>query len=176
MDAPEQISQFKDFFETQYQKEIAKAIQEEKNAITIDFTQVIIQKPELAEALLEDPENTIKAAELALDELALEKQVIRRVRFRNLPPTEKLRIADIRSLHLDRFIALDGIVRQASEVRPQVTNAKFECPSCGNTISILQLEARFKEPSRCSCGRRGKFRLLQKELVDAQHLKIKQPP
>jgi len=43
-------------------------------------------------------------------------------------------------------------------------------------MSILQLEAKFKEPSRCGCGRKGKFRLVSKELVDAQKLVLEEIP
>jgi replicative DNA helicase Mcm len=40
----------------------------------------------------------------------------------------------------------------------------------------LQIDTQFKEPTRCSCGRRGKFRLLNKDLVDAQRLIIEEAP
>jgi len=98
------------------------------------------------------------------------------VRFTNLPETQKIRISDIRSAHLGKFLYVEGIVRQASDVRPQVTSAKFECAGCGNTVSILQIDQKFKEPSRCTCGWRGNFRLLSKELIDVQHLKIEESP
>jgi replicative DNA helicase Mcm len=61
-------------------------------------------------------------------------------------------------------------------VRPQVVNAKFECPSCGTVISVLQVEKKFREPSRCSCGRKGQFRLISKTMVDAQRLVIEEAP
>jgi len=83
-------------------------------------------------------------------------------------------VRNIRSNHLGKFLKISGIVRQKSDVRPQVTAAKFECPSCGNVLNILQLEKQFKEPSRCGCGRKGKFRMLSKELVDAQGLFIEE--
>ena len=63
---------------------------------------------------------------------------------------------------------MEGTVRQKSDVRPQVTAAKYECPQCGSVMPVLQLDKKLKEPNRCSCGRKGKFRLLHKELVDAQ--------
>ncbi|MFH1637238.1 MAG: hypothetical protein ABIB71_02325 [Candidatus Woesearchaeota archaeon] len=52
--------------------------------------------------------------------------------------------------------------------------AKFECPSCASTITLQQTESKFREPSRCSCGRRAKFKLLAKELVDEQELVIQE--
>jgi len=73
-------------------------------------------------------------------------------------------------------VMVAGVVRQKSDVRPQVTTAKFECPSCGNVISVLQLDTSFKEPSRCGCGRKGRFRELDKELVDAQNIVLEEAP
>jgi len=82
----------------------------------------------------------------------------------------------IRSKHIGEFISVEGIVRQKSDVRPQVTAARFECPVCGNIINVLQLDGNFKEPSRCGCGRKGKFTLLNKDLVDAQGIVLEEVP
>ena len=38
------------------------------------------------------------------------------------------------------------------------------------------MDTKFKEPSRCSCGNKNRFRLLSKELVDAQRLVIEESP
>jgi len=38
------------------------------------------------------------------------------------------------------------------------------------------MEKKFREPTRCSCGRRGAFRLLSKEMVDTQRLIIEEAP
>jgi len=56
----------------------------------------------------------------------------------------------------------------------KVTSAKFECPSCGSVLSVLQLEVKFREPTRCSCGRRGGFKVIKKELIEAQDIKIRE--
>jgi replicative DNA helicase Mcm len=67
-----------------------------------------------------------------------------------------------------------GIVRQKSDVRPQVVSSKFECPSCGAIIPVLQLDQKFREPTRCQCGRKGFFRELSKQLVDAQKIVLEE--
>jgi len=90
--------------------------------------------------------------------------------------SNKLAVRNIRSKNLNEMIIIEGIVRQASDVRPQVVNAKFECPSCGTVISVLQIEKKFREPTTCSCGRRGGFRLISKEMVDTQRLVIEEAP
>jgi len=52
----------------------------------------------------------------------------------------------------------------------KIKSAKFECPSCGSVITVLQLEEKFREPTRCSCGRRGGFKVISKEVVEAQEI------
>ncbi len=177
MEVNEQIESFKGFIEGHYKSQLYEIVQSGKKSLIISFTNLVDFNPELADDLLDNPEDTIRAAELALEQFDVLGDVKKiAVRFKELPETQKMRISNIRSVHLDRFLYVDGIVRQASDVRPQVTSAKFECAGCGNTISILQIDTKFKEPSRCTCGWRGKFRLLSKDLIDVQHLKIEESP
>ncbi|MEW6063305.1 MAG: minichromosome maintenance protein MCM [Nanoarchaeota archaeon] len=169
----DQIELFKDFFDENYKEAIHELIKAGKKFIVIDFSELNKFSYELAEALLADPDEILKAIELSLDYFGLSDV---RVRARNLPTSQYVMIRNIRSEHLNNFIAVEGIVRQATSVRPQVVSAKFECPACGNNISILQVDTKFKEPTRCSCGRKGRFRLLSKDLVDAQRLIIEEVP
>jgi replicative DNA helicase Mcm len=127
--------------------------------------------------LLDYPEDSIKAAELSIREIELPSEVKNfRVRLYNLPDSQKLKIGEIRSSHIGKLLVLDGIVRRKSDVRPQVTKTEFECPNCGRIISVLQTETTFKEPRSCGCGRKGNFRLLEKELVDAQSMVLEEAP
>ena len=143
----------------------------------VNFSDLSKFDPDIADALLEMPEEVLKAAEIAIEQFDVPGDVKGfAVRFHNLPESSRVMIRNIRSNHLEKFHLFEGIVRQKSDVRPQVTEAKFECPSCGNTISMLQLDNKFKEPTRCSCGRKGKFRLLSKFLVDAQGLVLEEVP
>ena len=175
MDPQEQTEKFKEFIEANYSKKLQSLIRKGQKSILLDFVELSEFDPDLSEELLDDPDNLIKSAEFSLSNFDLKDKNFR-IRFRNLPSSQNLKIKDIRSIHLGKFISLDGIVRQASEVRPQVVSAKFECPSCGNTITMLQLDSKFKEPTRCSCGRIGRFTLVNKDLVDAQRLIIEESP
>src|SRR3989344_3322702 len=112
--------------------------------------------------------------ETPLEESGLVKKA--RIRLAEIPKTCHIKIREIRSRNLDQLIWIEGIVRQASEVRPQVVNARFECPNCGAILSVLQIERKFREPSRCSCGWKSNFKLLSKEMVDAQRLVIEESP
>jgi len=167
------IIEAKTFFET-YKKEIGESIRKGKKVVLINFEDLSSSSPILSEALIASPEEILQVLESALEDTGLIKTP--RIRFLSLPNTQKVKIRNIRSNHLNKLIYFEGLVRQASEVRPQVVNAKFECPSCGTVISVLQIEKKFREPSRCSCGRKGQFRLLSKVMVDAQRLVIEESP
>ncbi len=123
---------------------------------------------------LQLPEDTIALIEVAIEESGLLTKP--RVRLTNLPENYFLKIRNMRSKHLNELIVVDGIIRQSSDVRPQVVNAKFECPSCGTILSVLQLGGKFREPTRCSCGRKGGFNLKSKDMVDTQRLVLEETP
>ena len=177
MEVSEQINLFYKLIETEYYKELIKQATKGHKFLKIDFNALSKFSPELAELLLEEPEEVIKAAELAIDSFDIEGDTKNfKVRFFNLPESQKTPIREIRSIHIGKLLEISGLVRQKSDVRPQVTSARFECPSCGNIINVLQLDTKFKEPSRCSCGRRGKFKLISKELVDAQKIVLEEAP
>lgn len=177
MEAVDLVSKFQEFIEANYHDDLLERTRKGVSFIVLDFSELSKFDIEVAEELLENPEETIGAAELAVNQFDLPKNISKfRIRFRNLPENQKLMIRNIRSKNLSKLYIVEGIVRQKSDVRPQVTSARFECPSCGNIINVLQLDSKFKEPSRCGCGRKGKFRLLSKELIDAQGITLEEAP
>jgi len=177
VESGDQIKRFQEFFELHHHAEILENVRKDRNFFVVDFRDLSKFDPELAGDLLENPTETIRAAELSIDNFELPKQVNHfRIRIKNLPLSQKVMIRNIRSEHIGFFLSVEGIVRQKSDVRPQVTNAKFECPSCGNVINVLQLDEKFKEPNRCGCGRNGKFRLINKELIDVQRINLEESP
>ncbi len=177
MDVEEQIKVFREFIEQNYLPQLLEAVRKGQNYLVLDFSELIKFNTEITEEILESPEELLKAAELTVKEFDLPQKVTKfNVRLKNLPESQKIKISDIRSKHLNKFIWSEGIVRQKSDVRPHVTAAKFECPSCGNILNILQLDKKYKEPSRCGCGRKGKFKEISKELVDGQGLVLEESP
>jgi replicative DNA helicase Mcm len=163
----------KKFFDF-YKKELGKSIRKGSNVISLDFIKLTEFSNNLPEGILSNPEDTLRLIEVAIEELGLIKNV--RIRLVNVPKSLEIKVRNIRSKDLNNMIVIEGIIRQASDVRPQVVNAKFECPSCGTVMSVLQIEKKFREPPRCSCGRRGGFRLMSKEMVDTQRLVVEEAP
>ena len=177
MEVEEQIRVFREFIEHNYYPQLLEAVRKGNAFLTLDFTELIKFNTEITEEILEKPEELLKAAEVAVKEFDLPKKTDKFViRFRGLPESQKVFISEIRSKHLNKLLWMEGIVRNKTEVRPQVTTARFECPSCGNILTLLQLDKKFKEPTRCSCGRKGKFKEISKELVDGQGLVLEESP
>jgi len=175
METTKLIKKFEEFIETNYLGELMKIAAKGDRSLIIDFLELTKFDPKIADMLLDEPDEVIKAAELALTNFDLPKDHKPiNIRLTNLSEEQKVFIRDIRAVHLNKILMIEGTVRQKSDVRPQVTAARFECPSCGNILNVLQLDNKFKEPSRCGCGRKGKFRLLSKELVDAQGIVLEE--
>jgi len=169
----ELILEAKNFFDS-HKQDFKEDIKKGRNVLYMDFMKLTEFSNKLSDEILANPEETLRLIELAIEESGLMKNV--RARLFNLSKSQDIKVRNIRSKHLNEMIVLEGIIRQASDVRPQVVNAKFECPSCGTIISVLQIEKKFREPSRCSCGRKGGFKLLSKEMVDTQRIVVEEAP
>src|SRR3990167_7537964 len=161
----------KNFFEA-HKKELLESRRKGSNVVFLDFESLIKFSKMLSDEILEDPEEALRIFEQAIEQSPLIDSV--RIRLKNLPKSQTVKIRNIRSKHLNEMIVVEGIIRQASDVQPQVVNAKFECPGCGTVIQVLQIEKKFREPSRCSCGRKGGFKLISKEMVDVQRLIVEE--
>lgn len=162
----------KNFFDY-HKKEIGKLIRYGEKVVFLSFQQISEFSPILSESIIDAPFTTLAVLENALDDVGLVSGPPR-IRLLDLPASSKIKIRDIRAKHLDQLLWIEGIVRQASDVRPQVVNAKFECPNCGATLSVLQIDKKFREPARCTCGWKSSFRLISKEMVDTQRLVIEE--
>ncbi|MDO8480586.1 MAG: LAGLIDADG family homing endonuclease, partial [Nanoarchaeota archaeon] len=175
MEVQEQIQGFQDFIETFLKERLIEQIKKDKRFLLIEASELQKFSPDLIDDLIEHPEDTIKAAEIAIEQFDTLGDVKGfKARFVNLPTSVRTMIREIRAKHLDKLLLVEGTVRQKSDVRPQVISARFECPSCGTLINVLQLDQKFREPSMCGCGRKGKFRLLEKEMVDAQGIVLEE--
>ena len=174
LDTAEQIERFGEFFEQSYKAEILEKGRKGETFLEVDFGKLSEFDPELADLLLDEPEEVLKAGAISLEHFDIKDATNFSIRIMNLPASQKVMIRNIRSKHLGRFLSIEGTVRQKSDVRPQVTTAKYECPQCSSIMPVLQLDKKMNEPNRCGCGRKGKFRLLSKELVDAQGIVLEE--
>jgi len=177
------LEKFERFFREHYYQQLMEVSRSypEQRSILINYEDLDIFDVELADALLKDPDETLAIACDAIKEidLPIEGEYKISVRVSNLPQSQVFNIRDIRAEHIDTFLCVEGVVKSAADVRPEAIRAKFECPQCKTSIVIPQLTRKLQEPFMCdnpTCGRKGRFKLLDTDLVDSQRLKVQEPP
>jgi replicative DNA helicase Mcm len=175
--AEQLVSKYRTFIEKYYYNDLLNNIKKGLTSLYVDFGVLAKFDLELSEQLLGSFNEGIENFEEAIKSLDIpEAKYPIRVRLTNLPKSSFVKIRDIRGKHLGQVIATEGLIRQASDIRPKITLATFECPGCGAQMLIEQSGGKFREPIKCACGRSGKFRLLSKKLVDMQRLIIEETP
>ncbi|HIQ49878.1 MAG TPA: minichromosome maintenance protein MCM [Nanoarchaeota archaeon] len=171
------LNKFEEFFRYFYEEELLKAVKKGKKSIEVDFSTLDKFDPELADELLNNPEKVLALAQEAIKNIDIpsDKEINIIPRFKNLPESCFIRIRNIRSEHIGKLICVDGIVRRASEVKPEIGVAIFQCPECGDLIEVQQNERTIKPPEICSCGRKTGFKLVDRKLFDARWIVIEEP-
>ncbi|MBW2997945.1 minichromosome maintenance protein MCM [Candidatus Woesearchaeota archaeon] len=173
MKANDQIDKISEFLDEK-KDEIEEKIRKKEFYLPVDFKEVSLFDLEIAEELLENPDDIIQAGRISIERNFNIPNF--HIRFFNLPKSTTVLIRHLRSKHLGKLVSIDGVVKQKTDVRPQVHKADFECPSCGKKFIIEQKDSKIKEPSMCGCGRKGKFKLVKKELIDAQKIVLEENP
>ncbi|MCS7123747.1 MAG: minichromosome maintenance protein MCM [Candidatus Aenigmarchaeota archaeon] len=170
-----------DFLKENYEKEINLLALSENNSIIIDFKLLEAFDILLAESILEEPEKTIKMFEEVIRNMDIPIEESRkekiRVRFINLPEKAYIRIKNLREKHLKKFICVDGIIKRASEIRPEIYKVLFKCRNeqCGYEWWEEQNERFLKKPLACSVCKRRNLEMTDKKLRDARWIVIEEP-
>jgi len=181
------VASWQRFFEENYKSEIETVAIEypEKRSLYVDYWDIDRADPKLTEMLINQPYKAIFNAEKALRnvDVAAENKLKLHFRVVNLPDTNKIIIRKIRANHLGTFVAVEGLVKKRTEVRPKLQVGAFQCQKCGAVIRIEQEEDILKEPSECNeeqggCGRISSFKLLTNlsEFIDSQKIEIQENP
>ncbi|MFB6284760.1 MAG: minichromosome maintenance protein MCM [Halobacteria archaeon] len=168
------------FYRRYYKNRIGEIAKGEKSSLEIDYSDLYQFDSELADDLIRHPEDIRESASQALTNFDVAADVSlenTNVRIKNYE--DKTGIREIRSEDVNNLIAVEGIVRKATDVRPKVLEATFECQRCGSMTTVKQSGNEFKEPYECrGCERKGPFDILyeQSEFVDAQKLRVQESP
>ena len=172
----EDLEKFEQFFRQFYDKELRDAARQGKKSIIVDFALLDKFDPIFADKLLNEPGAMLVQARKAIAGIDLpEGSVSIEPRFKNLPEQQNIRIRNLRSQHIGQFVCIDGVIRRAAEVKPEISVATFQCPDCATKIQIEQTDRILKSPALCECGRKGKFPLVSTELFDARWITVEEP-
>jgi replicative DNA helicase Mcm len=175
------------FFEDQCKAEIETVATgyPEKRSLFLDYWEIDKVDPKLAELILHQPYKALFNAEEALKriDVSAEQKLQLHFRVKNIPESQRLLIRKIRANRLGTFIAIEGLVKKITEVRPKLQVAAFQCQKCGAVIRIEQDEDILKEPSECyedqgGCGRVSSFKLSTtlSSFIDSQKIEVQENP
>ncbi len=140
----------------------------------LDFTRYIIKNPKLC---IEEGEKAIKdVLGTAYEDVHIFLRII------GLSDSRSKMVRDLRSDDLSNYLAIDGLVRKTTEVRPRIFLAVFRCLTCGHEFGIEQNGGDIDEPVQCpGCDKssnKTSFLLLQdkSEFKDFQNIEIQESP
>ncbi|GAA0234092.1 minichromosome maintenance protein MCM [Halobaculum roseum] len=181
------VDAFLSFYRTYYSDDIARLAQnypKEQRSLYVEYDDLYTFDPDLAERYLNRPGEMQEIAEEALRTYDLPVDISlgqAHVRMRGLPRENTIDIRGIRvsNDHIGSMVAVQGIVRKATDVRPKITEAAFECQRCGTMTYIPQNDSGFQEPHECQgCERQGPFRVNNNEskFIDSQQLRVQESP
>jgi replicative DNA helicase Mcm len=179
------VDRFDSFYRNYYEEEISELAQRypnERRSLYVDYDDLCVFDLDLAEDYRTQPEQMQEYAEEALRQFDLPADVKlgrAHVRLRNLSDAVDIRDIRVHDDHIGRLVQVRGIVRKATDVRPKVVEAAFECQRCGTMTYIPQGDGSFQEPHECQgCERQGPFRVNhdQSEFVDSQQIRVQESP
>lgn len=150
-------------------------------SVTVTFNDIQLRDPNLADYLLQKPRHCLQVGAQMLQnvDVTVDPKPRLHLRVTGLPPSQLIKVRNIRAEHLGRFLAVEGLVKKVTEVRPQVLEAAFDCKTCGNRIRLVQDDEFIAEPVICDgCEKPGPWTLREEEcrFLDHQKVEIQEAP
>jgi len=178
---------WEDFLKRYYWNEIIELSNSypEKRSLLVKFSEMDIYDSTIADMLLDDPDVILESATRTLREMDIPTGVtLDAANLRVIKLPRKVKIRAIRSDDIGKLVSIEGLVTKATEVRPKIVEAAFECPFCHHIFSMVQTGSQFKEPYECpqedgGCGRKAQRFLLRvdkSKFANAQKVRLQESP
>ena len=140
------------------------------NHILINFKKLNKHSIELADKLLDEPDEFLEMCNQILED-KFDREF--NINFTNIP--HRIKISQIGSEHINKLISTECLIRMDRDIIPVDVKITFECPACGNQIIIPQNPPEpIKSPFKCSCGKQGNFREVNHIKLDKKELLIEE--
>jgi replicative DNA helicase Mcm len=189
--ADDLIESFIRFYRTYYRDGLGRLAQQypsEQRALEISYGDLFTFDRALAQDWLDQPEQVQEYADAALHEVELPADVslnqddapAAEARLTDLPDDRLLYPGEYSPTDIPgEYLALRGEVAMVTDVYARIVKAAFRCERCGTVTHISQTDDSFQEPHECQgCERQGPFDIEhdQSEFVDAQAIRVQEPP
>lgn len=159
----------------------------EKRSLFVNYIDIDTYSTDFAMYLIDSPDVCMPLGEkviLGLMPADWDPKNPVRLRLRALPRDAKVGVRKLRENHLGKLVAIEGLAKKVSAVKPRMTYAKFTCARCGAEIWEPQSGMYLREPLMCPntngvCNKQpNRFLLVNKEckFIDTQKIEIQENP
>ncbi len=171
-------NRFLDFYNAYYASQINEMYiaYPKKRSVPIDIKDLEKYDIELANELMDKPDNVLESAHSALRSLNPNQDAKEPAyaRFFGVDK-EDILIQDVGSECIGKMLTLDSLVVKRSEIIPMVRIGMLKCMFCGSTITV-RIESE-KAPDSCpQCGRRSLKQMSENsEFINLQKIAVQDP-
>ena len=105
------VAKFEEFFATTYKDDVFEILEKypDERSLTVDYNDLEMFDPDLADLLIEKPDEVIEAAKTAIKNInPLVKSANINIRFENL--NNMIQLKDLNSNYIGSFVSYDGII------------------------------------------------------------------
>lgn len=170
------IERYQEFFEENYEKEIAKfrSLYPSQRSFYFSFADLERFDHELADSLINEPDKHLAAAKEALLRIVGEGFGNAYVRIFDVPESGTL-IQDVGSEHIQKLLCVQCVVTKRAEMRPRVQMALFRCSNC-EAIFRIPIDKGTRVPTICANCRRKTLELDENAsyFVDIQRAEVQE--
>ncbi|MFP8891877.1 minichromosome maintenance protein MCM (plasmid) [Natrialbaceae archaeon A-CW2] len=164
--------------------DLANKYPKEQRSLEIDFDDLYRFDRNLAEDVLNKPDQVLPYAEEALRtyDLPIDIQLDADVRIKNLEALPDDHVYDVGQYSVNEqgiLTAINGQVNKVAESKGKLEEAAFECQLCGTLNRVPQSANGYQEPHECQgCERQGPFRINWEQSTDTDYqlVRLQLPP
>ncbi len=190
---PFQEDEIKEAWEEIFQNKYRLNIQEiadsypDKRSLLVNYTDLDAYNTDLAMYILENPDQCLDIGRSVIVSLlpsGWDPKNHVNLRITNLPNDSLVDIRKLRENHLGKLVAVAGLAKKVSSVKPRMTYARFTCSRCGAEIYEPQSGMFLREPLMCpnpngTCNKQANRFILDSKRChykDTQKVEIQESP
>lgn len=158
----------------------------DERSVYVDFSDIDYINTDFALYLIHNPDRCIELGTEYIRSLAPAGKVVDvkpNIRIINLPRDVNKGIRNLRAEDLGKMVAVEGMVRKVTTIRPRMTHAMFVCERCGYNQMVKQGKSYKNEPLACTgqegCSRQATRFIIDEKAslyIDTQKIEIQESP
>ncbi|MBR1888761.1 MAG: minichromosome maintenance protein MCM, partial [Candidatus Methanomethylophilus sp.] len=156
-------------------------------SVNVKYNDIDLINTDIAAFILDEPDKClkwgVKVIQAAMPS-SWDPDNLIHLRIINLPHDMKVDVRKLRENHLGKLVAIEGLAKKVSSVKPRLTRARFHCSRCGAEVWETQSGMFLREPLTCpnpngTCNKQGNRFILDSnscQYIDTQKIEIQENP